>query len=84
MIFSSENEKHRHQPHTPEQPDQHRRRPTTSQPQPTPPNHTPADLLKYDFAGALYTLIRAMGEPALTERRIAGDEGFNPHAQGAL
>jgi len=31
-----------------------------------------------------YTLIRAMGEPALTERRIAGDEGFNPHAQGAL
>jgi len=46
-------EKHRHQPSAPEQPDQHRRRPTTSQPRPTPPNHTPADLLKHDFAEAL-------------------------------
>ncbi len=39
-------EKHRPQPPAPEWTDQHSRRPTTSQPQPTPPDHTTADLLK--------------------------------------
>jgi len=46
-------EKHRHQPPAPGRRDQHRRRPTTSEPRSTPTDHTTADLLNYDFAGAL-------------------------------
>jgi len=46
-------EKHRPQPPAPSRRDQHRRRPATSQPRPTPTDPTTADLLKYDFAGAL-------------------------------